>query len=158
MSRARRFEFGFIVLLLGILGLAAIDTAGFPFFARLFPLVAALIAFAATVVELVRVVRAPATSPAAGDGDGISDFLDRIRAGMPLLVALLAYYAAIYLFGFLVASGLFISLFLNLIARVRALSAALTGAVVIGWLIGISWLFVLEWPDGLLAPGIISGF
>jgi hypothetical protein len=155
----RKLEFGFVIFLFVLMAAAAADALTFPFLARLFPLAAALIGLAALSFELVRMYRAaPVEAPDPESDGGPRDFIDRIRLGLPFLGWLLAYYAAMYLFGFLVASGLFVATFLNRIGGVRVLPAAVAGILVIAWLAGVSWLFVLEWPDGVFAPHIVSGF
>jgi hypothetical protein len=143
---------GFLVLIGLVLLYAAVAAAGFPDRARIFPQLVAVAGLVSVAIELARMgwrrfVRLEddvAGQPAA---------LASVRAGASYVAWLLVYYVVIWVLGFLLASAIFVMLFLVLVARVPAGRALLAGVAVAGALLLLHRTLDVRWPEGRLERG-----
>lgn len=143
----------FLVLATIVFGLAAWEARSFPVRARVFPQVIATGAFLLGVFEVIRSVRAMRRSNQAAEPEGATGtaavphaFVNHFRAGVPYILWILGYYAGIAVFGFYLASGAFITLFLVRYGRVRWYIAA--AAVIPVW----AFLLVLSFSMNIMLP------
>lgn len=134
---------------------AAFDSLSFPFLAQIFPLAAALAGLAILLAELLWLnPRAPVAGPFGEDASDGDAFLDRVKAGVPYLAWILGYYVLIYLAGFLVATALFIFLFLRHVARLRIAFALFGATAAVGAVYVFGAVLSLKWPEGILMSAI----
>lgn len=136
-ERAQRIA---LASLVGLAAIAAITALGYPAKARLYALFAAV---ASVVLGVAAIYRTDATTGAAISRS------DLVR-GLGFLVWLAGYYALAALVGLIVASGLFVGLFLIRQVRSSARIAALAGVAVSLALFGLGVGLQLRWPAALL--------
>lgn len=155
MSVRRRDQLAGLLALLALFGSAVVGSLGFPPRARIYPLfvgglgvllgLVALLAFARTTPE----EDAGTAELQAVESEGLAVAFRRI---VPYLLWLLALFSLIRLVGLVLASGVFVAVFLRQEGRV-GWPAALAGLVgVCGFLAGVGRLFGLHWPVSVIDP------
>jgi hypothetical protein len=162
MSVETRRQILGIGLLIAVLAWTAWEAQGFASRARIFPQVVALLALFLCMVEAIRLLLAE-RSEVEGEGKetpGAEDvryalLRERFFGVVPYIASIVAYYAAIFLFGFPAASFLFVLAFLRLAGEVRWLTALGASAAVLGILLVFSRALNVLWPEGLL-PGLLG--
>jgi hypothetical protein len=145
-------QFVFLLLIAGWFTFAAWQTINFPRLARTFPLFVTIGGLLLTIIEFGRTFyhcRSQSENPPRDDDPNHPSYIASIGESLPkafpYLLWLGGYYIGIFLVGFVVASGLFIVLFLVFIARARfwfSLAGAgllITGILVLGRLLGLLW-------------------
>jgi hypothetical protein len=149
-------QFVFLLLIAGWFTFAAWQTINFPRLARTFPLFVTIGGLLLAIIEFGRTFyhcRSQSENPLQDDDPNHSSYIASISESFPkafpYLLWLGGYYIGIFLVGFVVASGLFIVLFLVFIGRARFwFSLAGAGLLIIGILV-LGRLLVLEWPRGI---------
>ena len=157
--KRRDMESLVFLLFVGLLfTLAAWNAGSFPMKARVFPQVVACAAIVLVVVELLRrfitLRRARSPRDSQVDQDLLVEerptFTDQFVAGLPYLAWIGGFYLLIYLAGFLVASGVFVFLFLTFVGKMRWYAAGGTALSLILVLLFLRSVMSLTWPSGLL--------
>ncbi len=149
-------QFVFLLLIAGWFFFAAWQAIDFPRLAQTFPLFVTIGGLLLTIIEFGRTFyhcrSRSKSSPRDDDPNYPSDtasISENLPKAFPYLLWLGGYYIGIFLVGFVIASGLFIVLFLVFIGRARfwvSLAGAgllITGILVLGRLLG------LLWPSGI---------
>jgi len=149
-------QFIFLLLIAGWFAFAAWQTINFPRLARTFPLFVTIGGLLLTIIEFGRTIyncKSQSENQPRDDDPNHPSYIAGIYESLPkvfpYLLWLGGYYIGIFLVGFVVASGLFIVLFLIFIGQARFwLSLTGTGLLVIGILV-LGRLLGLEWPRGI---------
>jgi putative tricarboxylic transport membrane protein len=130
-----------------IVGAAALyEARSFPYLGAIFPVAASVPVIVMSAAQLVLDLRAPGAPPASA-----ARAHTRLAAGY--FVALLVYFALIWLFGFGIATALFTFLLLYGGLGMRW-SSALLYTVALGAVAqSMGWLLDLYWPAGVLLGG-----
>ena len=144
----RRPQLLFALFMVAVFGYAVLDLLRWTFLAQAFPLGIALAALGAALFVVVVVIRAPRASAIIFDteaqpGPGMASVGHYLLwlAGLLVVSALL---------GFVIGLALFFAAFLHFKARAPLLrNAALTGSAVL-FLAAMSYIFVLDFPRGVL--------
>jgi asparagine N-glycosylation enzyme membrane subunit Stt3 len=148
----------FLGLVALVFSWAGWEAVSFPPRARIFPQTVAFAALALALIEIARTLiarrrgRAEAMPTAEQKGESKRPTLhEQVVAGAPYVLWIAAYYVGIYLVGFLVASGMFVFLFLNRVGRVRWLAALGATAPLLAAMLAIGAAMNLSWPTGLIS-------
>lgn len=157
------FNAGIAAVIMSTFLYGAFDALSFPVLARLFPLMSAVAGFLLMLAEIYAMSRLRRDEPVStsGDSEEVTDLptlLDNIRHGLPFLGAVLAYFLAIFFFGMMAATALFVGAFLYFVARASAKVTLISAGFVVAWLVLITWAFSLRWPIGIVGPGVFEGF
>lgn len=152
------------LIFLGLVALvfswAGWEALSFPSRARIFPQTVAFAALALALIEVARTLiawrrgRTQAMPPAEQKGRGESKrstLHEQVVAGAPYVLWIAAYYMGIYLVGFVVASGVFVFLFLTRVGRVRWLAAVGATAPLLAAMLAVGTAMNLSWPTGLIS-------
>lgn len=128
--------------------LAALDALSFPWLARLFPLVVGSFGFGFCLVEIARLTKVEGTPPRgeAAEGEEQPGF----RTVLPYLLWLAGYYGAVWVLGFLLATGLYLVTFLRAEARMSWLSSFLGAGAMVAVVLILGEAMSLHWPQGEL--------
>ena len=136
----------FLALVCLLFALTAWTARDFPPRARIFPQVVAVGGLLVGIVAAIRELQGRGRVRDERPGG----FTGHFRKAIPYLCWLVLYYAAIYLVGLMLASGLFVVAFLVREARLKWYRAALGGVLVSVLLMGLASFVGLDWPTGLL--------
>ncbi|NIP59197.1 MAG: hypothetical protein GWM92_14435 [Gemmatimonadetes bacterium] len=147
-SAARRYAEQLVfVCVMGLLFLwAAWHARTFPDRSRIFPQVVAAVAFLLSLLAVARDLRAGVREEVHGG----TPFTARLRSALPYLLWLGGYYAALWLLGFPIATGVFVVAFLGIEGELSWWKAALGAAVLVAVLSLLWWTLELQWPEGLI--------
>ena len=156
MNRHNIEQVIFLLLVLLVFAWAAWDAFSFPEKAQTYPRTVALAAVIITLVELGSYTMTLRTQPSgeAAVSDSVSTQFFKI---LPYLFWLGAFYAAIYLMGIIVASGLFVFIFLLREGKMAWYYALLSGLIVIGFLLTMEDVMSLKWPRSVIDPILLLG-
>ncbi len=80
------------------------------------------------------------------------------RSILPFVLYLLLYYVLIYFIGMVIASAIFVFLFLLFIGKMKWYLALLSGILVLFFLINLEDIMSLRWPDSIIDPLEMLGF
>jgi hypothetical protein len=157
MSLRNREQIVFLVLVAALFAGVFYTSLGFDPKARYFPFAVGAVFFVLSLIELARTyfidIKGGGAEVATVDAEGPmsnAPLVQRFPHVLPLLLWLGGYYAGIYLIGFLLATGLFLFVFLRLVARLSVLWSVASGLIVGFVLYGFARMMALEWPRGLL--------
>jgi hypothetical protein len=146
--RDLRPQLAFALFMVGLFAYAALDLARWSFLAKAFPLGVALAALAGALFVTAAIWRGARASALVFDTE--AEALPGVAALGRYLLWIAALLAASGLFGFVIGLALFFAAFLHREARAGvARNALLTGSAV-AFLAAMSYLFVLDFPRGLL--------
>lgn len=150
MRQLSREQFIFLGLLLLLFAWAAFEADGFSGQARLYPFVVALAGLVIAIVEFGSFAFSQRQQdPAAANSESLAQ---RFVKATPYLAWLAGLYAAIYVIGMVISSGLFAFLFLLSEGKLRWYYALLSGILVIVFLIVMQDVMSLKWPKSLMDP------
>lgn len=137
----------FLVLVGGLLGWVVVESSSFPSKAGVYPWAVGVLGVVLVVVEIILTLTRK--SKASEDVDEVSQLgvVNVLGKVGPYLLWLAGYYLLIYLFGLVVASALFVFAFLSLVAKARWYLALGAAGVLVAFLLGVSELLNLYWPD-----------
>ena len=138
----------FLLIVAAVFAYAAWESQAFPRIAQIHPEIVSLVALVLCVIEAVRLFRGWFSG--ARGAALAPTFIPQLRAGMPYVAWIAAYYAAIYFVGFLIASGVFTFLFLRFIGRASWHGAFLVGLALTVFLVLFGNIMQLHWIEGLL--------
>ena len=151
----------FAVLLVIIFGYGVYEARTYPFLAHVFPYWISLVALVLSVAQLMNEIRRYFLRVELVEADFVDLAPDRsmppeviYRRALKYLAWILGLYLAIWVVGFVIAMTLFLLIFLRCEARLRwsnTLTLTVCGAL---FLIGISWIMTLFWPEGLIAQWV----
>ena len=152
----RRLEQLVFTFMVGALFLgAALLALQFPDTARRFPLTAALVSLSLVVVQLIRMVwrrgKSQVSQADKQPSESQETLIGQAKKIFPYLLWILGFYSLIFVFGFVIASGVFVVAFLFTQAKMRPLVALLAGGLVVGFILLIGDVLSLEWPFGLIS-------
>lgn len=158
MLRSRE-QLIFSALLFALFAFLAFSALSFPPRARLFPLTVSVVSLALIVLDFFltwrRSVKAKRNEEVNERQEG--GLVSQAVKIAPYLAWILGLYLAIYLLGFLVASGLFVFSFLVTQAQMRVPFALISAAAVVGGILLLGNVLSLEWPLGLLPQALGFG-
>lgn len=163
MTRHNIEQIVFLVLVMLFFAWAGWDSLSFPEKAQTYP---RTVAFAAVLIALAELgsyiwsVRAQKLVPSKEGSDGVTQaetLSAKFMQILPYLLWLLACYAAIYVIGMVVASGLFVFLFLLREGKVTWYYALLSGLIVTLFLVAIGDVMGLKWPNSVIDPLALLG-
>ena len=155
MTRDRIEQIVFLVLVFLFFGWAASESLSFPSKAQTYPRTVAFAAVAITLAELLSYLWS--LRGQKSEIDSSNTLTSKFIGILPYLLWLLATYAAIYVVGMVVASGLFVFLFLFREGKVPWYYALLSGLIVIGFLLTIQDVMGLKWPKSVIDPLALIG-
>jgi TctA family transporter len=138
-----------ILFTLGVLVVSAAalyEARSFPYLGAIFPVAASVPAVVMAAAQLVLDLRAPGVAPAAAAPA-------HTRLAARYFAALLVCFGLIWLFGFVIATGLFTFLLLYGMLGMRWSSALVYTVLLVAVAQGMGWLLDLYWPDGVLLGG-----
>lgn len=150
MKHHAREQYIFLGLLLLLFAWAAFEANGFSGQARLYPFVVSVAALVIGILEFGLFgwsQRGQDSTQSAGE-----TLSHRFRKALPYLSWLLGLYAAIYVIGMVLSSGLFAFLFLLREGKMRWYYSLLSGLLVIGFLLIMQDVMSLKWPKSLIDP------
>ncbi|HEX7127150.1 MAG TPA: tripartite tricarboxylate transporter permease [Thermodesulfobacteriota bacterium] len=124
---------------------ALVASFGFDEGARLLPLLATIPGVAVSLAQLVLDVRRMRRGPEGPAADGAA-----VRSALTAFGWMVAFVILLWLFGPYVAAGVFVPLFLATMARMRWAGVAAYTLVVLLALSGLTRLFGLTWPHGVI--------
>ena len=133
----------FTAAVLVVSAAALYEARSFPYLGAIFPVAASVPAIIMTAAQLVLDLRAQGAPPAAAART-------HTRLAVRYFVGLLVYFALIWLFGFLIATGLCTFLLLYGWLGMRWSSALLYTLLLVAVAQAMGWLLDLYWPDGIL--------
>lgn len=146
--RERRPQLVFAFFMLAVFAYALWDALRWSLLAKAFPLGIAAIAAAGALFVGATILRGPAASPIVFDTEA------EASAGMTSMGRYLAWLAGLLaasaLFGFVIGLTLFFAAFLRFEARAPAARNAILTASALAFLAAMSYIFVLDFPSGLL--------
>jgi TctA family transporter len=146
--RDRRPQLLFALFMVAAFSYAVYDLLRWSFLARAFPLAVALIGLLGAALVVAIVVRGPRTSPVVFDTEA------QAQPGMTSMGHYFAWLAGLLaasaLLGFVIGLALFFAAFLHFKARAPAGRNAVLTASAVLFLAAMSYLFVLDFPRGLL--------
>jgi TctA family transporter len=146
--RDRRPQLVFALLMVAVFSYAVWDLLRWSFLARGLPLAVALAALAGAVYVVAAIVRKRGAARLVFDTEAAAD--PRMAPAGRYVAWLAAFLGASALFGFLIGLAMFFAAFLRLEARAPAWRNALLTASAIAVLVAMSYVFVLDFPGGLL--------
>jgi hypothetical protein len=148
----------FLALVALLLFWAGWGAVSFPPRARIFPQTVAFAALGLALIELTRTLiawtrgRTEAMPTPEPTGESKRPALhEQVVAGAPYVLWIVAYYVGIYLVGFVVASGVFVFLFLNRVGSLRWLAAVGATAPLLAAMLALGTAMNLSWPTGLIS-------
>lgn len=146
--RDTRPQLAFALVMGALFAYAVWDLARWSFLGKAFPLGVALVALTATLFLVWAIVRGPRDSAVIFDTEA-QPVAGRTSIGHYMLwfIALLA---ASALGGFVIGLAMFFAAFLHLKARAPLLRNAILTASAVAFLAAMSYIFVLDFPRGLL--------
>lgn len=145
--RDRRPQLAFALLVVLAAGYGVYDSLKWTFLTKLFPMTVSAATLVGALLVVAMILRQK-TSPAIFDTE--ADAPPNWRSIEHYLVWILGLLAASALFGFLIGLGLFYIVFLHVKAKAPLWRILLLTACAIGFLIAMAWVFVLDFPSGLL--------
>ena len=156
------------VLVLAICVGAFIIALGFvPATTRYFPVGVSAVCIVIALFDIVRRVLLSKQTPAAGSAAGLpsndqevhsqGEFINESADAPPATILKYAawffgYLGVIWLISIVVASGVFVALFLRIEAGTRWWTAALAGIIVLSCVVLAGEAFHIRWPSSLLDP------
>jgi TctA family transporter len=146
--RDLRPQLAFALLVVALFAYAALDLVRWSFLAKAFPLGVALAALAGALYVAAVIWRGPRTGALVFDTETESQ--SGVAALGRYLLWIAALLAASGLFGFVIGLALFFAAFLHREARASFGRNALLTASAVAFLAAMSYLFVLDFPRGLL--------
>lgn len=150
MTTQRLERLVFLLLMAGAFAWIAWEAHGFPRLARIFPYTIAVAALTLCLAEVARVLyswwrgKAP---PDAADSPGL---VKQLPAALPYLLWIGGYYLAIAMFGFIIASALFVFAFVTIVGKLRWPYAMVGTALLLAGMLLMGDVMNLYWPQGLL--------
>ena len=155
MARDKLEQIIFLLLVFLFFGWAASQSLGFPDKAQTYP---RTVAFAAVIITLAELGSYLWSLRGQKPETAYSDTLTAKFIGiLPYVLWLAAVYAAIYVIGMVLASGLFVFLFLLREGKVPWYYALLSGIIVIIFLLTIQDVMGLKWPKSVVDPLALIG-
>ncbi len=155
MTRHNIEQIVFLLLILLFFAWAGWESLSFPNKAQTYPRTVALAAVVITLAELgsyLWTLRGQKSEEASSD-----TLTAKFIKILPYVLWLCACYATIYVIGMVVASGLFVFLFLFREGDVRWYYALLSGLIVIAFLLLIGDVMGLKWPESVVDPLALIG-
>ncbi|HEY8417908.1 MAG TPA: tripartite tricarboxylate transporter TctB family protein [Limnochordales bacterium] len=155
MKRKHVEQIIFMVLVGAVFAYVAITSQGFVRTARIFPQVIATAMLILTIAEIISYWRAVQREAREGEGphgpveEPGPSLTDGFKEVWPYLIWIGAYFVAIYLVGFVVASAVFVALSVWLMGRMRWYWAFGSTAVLIVGLMVMAQALSLSWPMGV---------
>jgi hypothetical protein len=131
---------------------AAWNAQTFPDRARIFPQLIAVLALVLCAIELIRqIVRGRAGVGATAEvAERSRTWASQFRLGIPYLTWIGALYLAMYLFGFVAASFVFVALFLRRVASLSWVRSVTSSALLVTLLLVLGRFLHMVWPVGLV--------
>jgi len=146
--RDTRSQFLFALFMVAVFAYAVFDLARWSFLAKAFPLGIALIALAGALFVAAVVFRGPGASLMVFDTE--AEMAPGTASLVRYLLWLAGLLAASGLAGFVIGLALFFAAFLHFEARSPLARNALLTASAVAFLAAMSYIFVLDFPRGLL--------
>jgi TctA family transporter len=146
--RDTRPQLAFALFMAGLFTYATLDLVRWTLLAKAFPLGVALGALAGALFVAAVIWRGPRASALVFDTE--AEAPPGVRPLGRYLLWIAALLAASGLFGFVIGLALFFAAFLHREARAGVVRNALLTASAVGFLAAMSYLFVLDFPRGLL--------
>jgi hypothetical protein len=147
-ARDTRPQLGFAALMVAAFGYAVWDSLRWSFLAKAFPLGVAIVALAGALFVAAVIARGPRESRVVFDTEA------EPAAGTTSIGHYLLWFAGLLaasaLFGFVIGLAAFFAAFLHFKARANVARNALLTASAVLFLAAMSYLFVLDFPRGLL--------
>ncbi len=163
LSPADREQIVALGILLLVFGGAAVASLGFPPRARTYPLVVGVVGVLITAWELLAFHSRARSGPVQPSLPGDREVMRPATIGeqfprvLPFLIWIGGYLVAVWVAGLVVASGLFVGVFLSREGRVRWHTAVLAGAGIIILLVVLGNVLGLRWPASAIAPFQLLG-
>ncbi|MEM7116851.1 MAG: tripartite tricarboxylate transporter TctB family protein [Chloroflexota bacterium] len=150
MKRHNIEQITFLVLMLLLFGWAGFNSLSFPDQAQTYP---RTVAFAAVIIVLIELGLYLWGMRSDNEDVPVSETLSgRFRGIWPYLIWLGAFFLVIYLVGIVIASALFVSIFLIREGNVPWYYAVLAGIIVIAFLLVMEDVMSFRWPRSLIDP------
>jgi hypothetical protein len=146
--RDTRPQLLFALLMLAVFGYAVWDLLRWSFLAKAFPLGVAIIALAGALFVVAAMARGPRESRLVFDTE--AQPAPGVTSMGHYFLWLAGLLAASALFGFVIGLALFFAVFLHFKARAPVARNALLTASAVLFLAAMSYIFVLDFPRGLL--------
>lgn len=149
-----RLEFITLLVLLAVFGAGLGLSYTFTERGQIYPQIISIIGIVVTGVELIifgfQVLRVNKYVPAARAE--YAEFWQSVKGVTPFVIALLFYFLLIYLIGLIIASGIWVALFLVIFGRVKPYQAVLGGLAIMGATFVVVELLTLRLPSALWDP------
>lgn len=150
MKRHNIEQITFLVLMLLLFGWAGSNSLTFPDQAQTYP---RTVAFAAALIVLIELGLYLWGLRSDNEEVPLSETLSgRFRGILPYFLWLGAFFIIIYLVGIVIASALFVSIFLIREGNVPWYYAVAAGVIVIVFLLTMEDIMSLKWPRSLIDP------
>ena len=147
----------FAVFLVIVFAYGVYEARDYPLLAQIFPLWISIVALGLSIVQLVQESRKYFLHVEEIYADFVDLAPDRsippnlvYRRGLRYLVWIVALYGGIWILGFLMAMTIFLGAFLRLEAGLRWRATVLLTISGSLFVIAVSWMLVLFWPEGLI--------
>jgi hypothetical protein len=150
----------FIIMVAAVFVWVVLEARSFPSKAGLYPWAVGILGLVLAAVEIGLTITRK-SKPMEGEPQFQGDdggLMRGVRQAFPYMLWLGAYYVLIYLLGLVVASGLFIVAFLSLVGKLRWFVALGGAALLVLFLLGVSELLNLYWPDAFLLEWLAPVF
>ena len=137
-------QLGFTILLFFLFIYSAIEATSFKQLAKYFPLYISIIAAILLLIEIIRQIIKLKENKEKGE-----QFHPNLKGAFKYTLYLIVYVLLVYLIGFVLASIIYVFVFLYFIAKMRLISSIITVAVLVGLMIMFGDAMNLYWPKSL---------